>query len=214
MQARVYLQTGELIEPCLNDGTCNQETFVCDCTLSFTGSMCETEISPCETLTPCQNGATCVDQLNGFTCTCAPGFSGEKCDEVVPACSSEPCLNGATCSEEGPGAFSCACPSGFTGPTCADEVNECASSPCLNGAVCADNVDSYSCTCAAGFFGTRCETGRKGRTKRNGRKLLFTPLDPGHTLTTLFCPSYYSISLPKWVFTLPHGDTGCLHRVH
>ncbi len=28
---------------------------------------------------PCQNGATCQDQVNGYTCQCAPGYTGTNC---------------------------------------------------------------------------------------------------------------------------------------
>ena len=29
---------------------------------------------------PCQNGATCVDGVNGYTCTCASGYTDTHCD--------------------------------------------------------------------------------------------------------------------------------------
>ena len=28
---------------------------------------------------PCQNGGTCVDQVNGFVCMCEDGFEGDVC---------------------------------------------------------------------------------------------------------------------------------------
>ena len=28
---------------------------------------------------PCQNGATCNDQVNGFSCDCLEGFEGDLC---------------------------------------------------------------------------------------------------------------------------------------
>ena len=28
----------------------------------------------------CQNGATCVDDINGYNCTCAPGYFGVYCE--------------------------------------------------------------------------------------------------------------------------------------
>ena len=33
-------------------------------------------INDCEDR-PCQNGAVCVDLLNGYRCECMPGFRGE-----------------------------------------------------------------------------------------------------------------------------------------
>ena len=28
---------------------------------------------------PCQNGGTCVDQVNGYLCQCAPGYTDLQC---------------------------------------------------------------------------------------------------------------------------------------
>ena len=30
---------------------------------------------------PCQNGAACRDEVNGYHCECAPGFQGLDCSE-------------------------------------------------------------------------------------------------------------------------------------
>jgi len=29
---------------------------------------------------PCQNGGTCVDNVNGFTCACVSGYDGTSCE--------------------------------------------------------------------------------------------------------------------------------------
>ena len=28
---------------------------------------------------PCQNGGTCIDQVNGYQCQCAPGYTDLQC---------------------------------------------------------------------------------------------------------------------------------------
>ena len=30
---------------------------------------------------PCQNGATCIDEINDYSCDCAAGFTGEDCEK-------------------------------------------------------------------------------------------------------------------------------------
>ena len=36
------------------------------------------DINECAS-SPCQNGGTCVDQVNQYTCQCAAGYSGTTC---------------------------------------------------------------------------------------------------------------------------------------
>lgn len=36
------------------------------------------DINECES-NPCQNNATCVDQINQYTCNCLPGYTGKHC---------------------------------------------------------------------------------------------------------------------------------------
>jgi EGF-like domain len=41
---------------------------------------CPTDVDECQS-SPCLNGATCVDLVNGFQCRCADGWQGERCDQ-------------------------------------------------------------------------------------------------------------------------------------
>ncbi|XP_070548809.1 uncharacterized protein [Ptychodera flava] len=68
----------------------------------------------------CVNGATCIDQVNGFTCECASGFYGLHCEYGITTsneCMSQPCQNGGTC-EDGFGTYTCTCLKGFEGQNC------------------------------------------------------------------------------------------------
>ena len=29
---------------------------------------------------PCQNGGTCIDEINAFTCICISGYTGDICE--------------------------------------------------------------------------------------------------------------------------------------
>ena len=37
------------------------------------------DVDPCDS-DPCQNGATCMSDGDGFQCTCPPGFTGPECN--------------------------------------------------------------------------------------------------------------------------------------
>jgi EGF-like domain len=51
----------------------------CTCALGFSGALCQTEIDECAS-DPCQNGALCVDLINGFYCNCTGlPFGGALC---------------------------------------------------------------------------------------------------------------------------------------
>ena len=50
-----------------------------DLNQSFYGLKSVADIDECAS-SPCQNGATCNDQVNMYTCTCAPGYNGTHCE--------------------------------------------------------------------------------------------------------------------------------------
>lgn len=67
--------------------------------LGFRGKNCEENIDDCPG-NLCQNGATCIDDINRYTCLCPPSYTGELCEQDVDECSLRPsvCQNGATCT--------------------------------------------------------------------------------------------------------------------
>lgn len=38
---------------------------------------------------PCANGGTCTDEVNGFSCVCAKGWAGPTCQSPTPTCGFE-----------------------------------------------------------------------------------------------------------------------------
>ncbi|KAJ8316300.1 hypothetical protein KUTeg_006314 [Tegillarca granosa] len=56
--------------PCFHNATCTptSDGYNCQCAVGWTGTHCETEIDKCTSLTPCQNGATCVNIVNDYIC--------------------------------------------------------------------------------------------------------------------------------------------------
>ena len=60
-------------------GTCQSVngTQSCACDSGFTGSLCETSLSPCD-LDPCQDHGKCVNTEDGFICQCNPWWQGKS----------------------------------------------------------------------------------------------------------------------------------------
>ncbi|KAF2981482.1 hypothetical protein EK904_009603 [Melospiza melodia maxima] len=65
-------QTGNLVNGCISDDTCQSE--------------------------PCQNGGRCIVTWNDFHCSCPANFTGKFCEEKV-WCESDPCPEGTTCTD-------------------------------------------------------------------------------------------------------------------
>ncbi|XP_035665849.1 uncharacterized protein LOC118409092 [Branchiostoma floridae] len=106
---------------------------------------------------PCQNGGTCLDQVNDFVCHCPHPYEGKTCDiNTADPCQSGPCENGGVCSSSG-GSFTCSCQPGWEGTTCQINIDECASTPCKHGGTCTDGINLYTCTCPTGWKGTDCQ---------------------------------------------------------
>jgi len=63
--------------------------YPCNCTNGFAGVNCTLLKDSCLS-NPCQNGATCFNEKNGYYCVCPYGYSGTNCQENVGVS----CLNG------------------------------------------------------------------------------------------------------------------------
>lgn len=59
----------EVSSLCQNGGLCvdSGPSYFCHCPPGFQGSMCQDRANPCQSR-PCQHGATCVAQPNGYLC--------------------------------------------------------------------------------------------------------------------------------------------------
>jgi hypothetical protein len=128
------------------------------CVAGYRGKNCEENIDDCPG-NLCQNGATCVDDINRYSCMCPPTYMGELCEQDVDECGLRPsvCQNGATCTNS-IGGFSCICVNGWAGPDCSVNIDDCAGAACFNGATCIDRVGSFYCRCTPGKTGNTWHT--------------------------------------------------------
>ena len=167
------------INLCLNNGTCFQpegssdgRQHECVCPPGFSGADCETDVDDCQP-SPCLNGGTCSDAVDGFSCDCdGTGYTGDRCQRKMDHCASAPCQNDAICYDRHDG-FLCHCQAGFSGTLCQQQVSarimnvpvaarnvQCESDSCENGATCLPVPASpagIECICPAGFEGERCQ---------------------------------------------------------
>ncbi|XP_034522869.1 protein crumbs homolog 1 isoform X2 [Ailuropoda melanoleuca] len=149
--------------PCIH-GNCSDRVaaYHCRCEPGYTGVNCEMDIDNCQSH-QCANGATCINNTNGYSCHCFGNFTGKFCRHTrLPStvCGNEKtnltCYNGGNCSEF-QGELKCLCRPGFTGEWCEKDIDECASDPCFNGGLCQDLVNKFQCLCDVAFAGERCE---------------------------------------------------------
>ncbi|XP_065067473.1 neurogenic locus notch homolog protein 2-like isoform X3 [Rhopilema esculentum] len=76
----------------------------------------QSDINECAS-SPCQNGGTCVDGVNGYTCKCVEGYGDPLCKTDINECASSPCQNGGTCVD-GVNGYTCKCVEGYGDPLC------------------------------------------------------------------------------------------------
>ncbi len=73
-------------------------SFLCDCTLGFTGQLCETEINECEVLNiNCSENRQCFDEVNSYTCVCNAGYTGADCVTDIDDCVNVNCSGNGVC---------------------------------------------------------------------------------------------------------------------
>ncbi|CAF0983338.1 unnamed protein product [Brachionus calyciflorus] len=92
-------ETTKIECPCLNNGTCLQESnssIHCKCSIGFFGSMCEFEICDDKNNKQCQNGTCLKDtRTNKQFCKCKPTHEGALCENEI---CSKYCYNNGSCS--------------------------------------------------------------------------------------------------------------------
>ncbi|KAI3422198.1 hypothetical protein GPALN_012731 [Globodera pallida] len=172
---------GVRCEKCVTNSRCRgfcQVPGGCACPEGKGGQFCEKDLEFCARHSPCQNGATCLNNPEGFyTCECPSGFGGRNCERRLTGCAERPCRNGARCVPQlmlnSVTGFRCDCPPGFFGQFCQARVTQgCADLPCQNGGSCADSPPPFSsspiparhrrvppffCLCANGWAGQICD---------------------------------------------------------
>ncbi|XP_068740086.1 neurogenic locus Notch protein-like isoform X3 [Montipora capricornis] len=91
------------------------------CWLRYCGNK---NFDPCKARTPCQNGASCVNNNSDYTCICKPGYKGKNCEQDINECLTRPCRNGGTCKNLA-GSYKCKCKDGFLGRHCEIVFDAC-----------------------------------------------------------------------------------------
>ncbi|XP_037612385.1 cubilin [Sebastes umbrosus] len=74
--------------PCVNGqcvATSSNPGYICNCNSGWQGANCDQNINECLS-SPCQNGGTCTDGINGFTCTCTVEWTGPLCQSPQQVC--------------------------------------------------------------------------------------------------------------------------------
>ncbi|XP_070549873.1 hyalin-like [Ptychodera flava] len=93
--------------------------YICSCldgyVLAGDSLSCE-DIDECAS-EPCQNNATCVNDVDEYRCLCEDGWQGVNCDSDIDECASDDdndCDDNASCSNN-IGGYTCSCNTGYRG---------------------------------------------------------------------------------------------------
>lgn len=115
-----------LSQPCIASNTLNctsnnNETYNCLCRTGFTGLTCAQTTNSCALLSsPCKNGGTCINTVDGYNCQCNSSYQGSDCSIPIDPCASNPCVpSGSIACQAMKNAtnydFTCTCQRGHTG---------------------------------------------------------------------------------------------------
>ena len=72
--------------PCENGGTCIpiNNTYTCLCRDGYEGEHCSDDVDMCRHISPCYNGATCINSgANAYHCQCTSGYNGTHCEDTA-----------------------------------------------------------------------------------------------------------------------------------
>ncbi|XP_063418146.1 hemicentin-1-like [Mytilus trossulus] len=103
-----YKLSGQRYLTCLQSGQWNDTIPRCE------------DLNKCSS-SPCQNGGTCADGVNGHTCTCRDSNFGFNCQYDISKCHNVTCFNGGICKEELNDIHVCICIRGYSGTLCEQE---------------------------------------------------------------------------------------------
>ncbi|XP_032817443.2 protein eyes shut homolog [Petromyzon marinus] len=148
-QTDVCAEGSELHSPahCEHGDICQEgpaTNYTCRCLPGYVGTHCELETHECES-SPCENGATCRDLVNGFTCVCAIGFSGDRCEVDADECLTNPCVNGVCQEGKNELGYLCYCLPGYLGLNCEFNYDDCLIEICPEGYLCKDGLNNITC---------------------------------------------------------------------
>ena len=131
----------DMLQPCQNDGTCNNTNittngYICFCQSGFQGTQCQDDYRPCQPNT-CWN-------------------NGKKSHNLHPSPDNSSSIG--YCNETSNMTFVCSCTLDWDGIHCEKKVDYCQHIHCLNFGVCRSLLQNYTCECLSeSYSGRHCE---------------------------------------------------------